>query len=310
MVSEAVEAVCTECGLVVSVDNLEREPGLKARGPDTADRTGEWAIEPTTDLRVDKGLHTTFFLQTDGKGNKLNSERMDKMERLRRHHKRFTMPSKRDKRLNEGFRDIGMLGANLALPRYVQTDASRMLKAAKRARLPGGRMAWESLAAGAVLLAMRQAGIEREPADVARYAKTDEERACAAARKIRMQTEVEAPPVRERVVDRIIGELGTVGVDVATGLELRRLAVRLLEIADAVPVGPGTTRMTVAGAAVYSADRLTDGKTVKQAEVVDAVETVLPTSQSKIASYSQALYDEVGRRPQLSDATGGLVGPA
>jgi len=66
--------------------------------------------------------------------NALSSERMDKMERLRQRHRRFTMQSDRHKRLNEGFRDIGSPGANLEFPDYVTTDSSRYLKGAKDAR--------------------------------------------------------------------------------------------------------------------------------------------------------------------------------
>ena len=96
VISEDVEAVCADCGLVVSIDALERSPGLKAHAPTGSERDGEWAVEPTKELRVDKGLHTTFFLSTDGKGNTLSPERKDKIGRLRRRHKRFTMHDKRD----------------------------------------------------------------------------------------------------------------------------------------------------------------------------------------------------------------------
>jgi transcription initiation factor TFIIB len=165
VIAEAVEAVCAQCGLVVSIDALERAPTLKAHAPETSDRTGEWAIEPTTDLCVDSGLHTTFEVATDGKGNTLPAERKDRMRRLKQRHKRFTMADKRDQRLNEGFRDIGMCGANLELPEFVTTQAARYLEKAKRERLPGGRMAWESLATGALLLASRAAGDAIWPGD-------------------------------------------------------------------------------------------------------------------------------------------------
>jgi transcription initiation factor TFIIB len=295
VVSEDCEAVCDDCGLVVTIDALERKPGLKAHAPDSTDRKGEWAVESTTELRVDKGLHTTFFLTADGKGNALTSRQRERMGRLRRRHKRFQMDSKRDNRLNEGFRDIGMIGANLSIPEDVQTDASRFLKAAKAARLPGGRMAWESLAAGAMLLATRRAGIERTPADIAEYAKAPEERVCAAARKIRLQTDVEAPPVRDRAVDRVVAALDD-EVDVGTGIELVRIADRLMRMADSEPIGPGTPRMTVAGAAVYATDRLTDGKSVTQDEVAAAVERTLPTTKGRVARYSRELYDAAERR--------------
>jgi transcription initiation factor TFIIB len=164
-------------------------------------------------------------------------------------------------------------------------------------------MAWESLAAGAMLLATRRTGIERTPADIARYAKAPEERVCAGAQKIRLQTDVKAPVIRDRTVDRVVAALDD-EVDVGTGIELVRVADRLMRIADTEPVGPGTSRMSVAGAAVYAADRLTDGKALTQAEVAEAVEATLPTTKGRIARYSRELYDAAERRLQ---SMGGVV---
>lgn len=102
-------------------------------------------------------------------------------------------------------------------------------------------------------------GSRATPTDIARSAKAPEERVCAAAQKIRLQTDREAPRVRDRTVDRVVAALDD-AVDVGTGIELVRVADLLMELADTELVGPGTRRMTVAGAAVYAADRLTDGK--------------------------------------------------
>jgi len=101
---------------------------------------------------------------------------------------------------------------------------------------------------------------------------------------------MDAPVVRDRAVDRVVTALGEAGISVETGIELVRVGERLLDVADTVPIGPGTARMTVAGAAVYAADRLTPGKALTQADVVAVSETV-PTSKSKIASYSQVVYE-------------------
>jgi len=155
-------------------------------------------------------------------------------------------------------------------------------------------------------LATRRASIERSPADISQYAKAPEERVCAAARKIRLQTDVEAPVVRERAVDRVAAALDD-QVDVGTGIELVRVADRLMRIADSEPVGPGTSRMSVAGAAVYAADRLTDGKALTQTEVAAAVERTLPTTKGRIACYSRELYDAAERRVQSMDEGAELV---
>ncbi|GAA5434204.1 hypothetical protein Hjap01_03694 [Haloarcula japonica] len=83
---------------------------------------------------------------------------------------------------------------------------------------------------------------------------------CAAPRKTQLQTLVDAPVVRDRAVDRVVTVLGETSIDVETGIELVSVGERLPDVADTVPIGPGTARMTVAGAAVCAADRLTPGK--------------------------------------------------
>ena len=284
------ESVCSECGLVVGVKSIDGSPTLADHAPDNEDRVGEWACEPTNPLRVDKSLHTTFFLSRDGKGNTLTPKQKDKMERLRRRHKRFRMDSKRAIRLNEGLRDVGAIGANLGVPEYVQTDAGSILRVAARERLPGGRMAWEALAGGAVLLAIRRAGLERKPSEVARYTKASEDRMCAAARKIRMQTDVEAPPMREMAVGKVLMALDD-ELSNAAVVQLVRVADRLMTIADRESIGPGTTRTAVAGAAVYAADRLTEDKHLTQAQVVEAASTIVPTTIHQVRSYSATLYE-------------------
>lgn len=126
---------------------------------------------------------------------------------------------------------------------------------------------------------------------------------CAAARKIRLQTNMDAPVVR----DRVVTPLGETGIDGETGIELVRVGERLLDVADTVPLGPSTARMTVAGAAVYAADRLTPGKALTQADVVEAVSETVPTSKSKIASYSQAVYEAGETQLTSTDPVAELV---
>ncbi len=81
------------------------------------------------------------------------------------------------------------------------------------------------------------------------------------------------------------------GIDVETGIELVRVGERLLDVADSVPIGSDTARVTVAGAVVYAADRFKSGRAVTQADVVAAVSETVPTSKYKIARHSQAVYE-------------------
>ena len=65
--------------------------------------------------------------------------------------------------------------------------------------------------------------------------------------------------------------------------------------------------MAMAGAAVYAADRLTDGKSVTQAEVVEATSTVVPTSHYQIKDYSLRIHDTAEARLKPDDTVTELV---
>ncbi|MDL5363886.1 transcription initiation factor IIB family protein [Halalkalicoccus sp. NIPERK01] len=301
VITEDNESFCVGCGLIVSAEHVDHRPTRGVHGPSDGSGPVEWSCESINPLRIDKGMHTTFFLGSDGYGRSLTSEKKDKFERLRQRHKRFQVEDKRAIRLNEGFRDIESITGNLALPGFVAEDAGLFLKQAADARLPGGRMSWEALAGGAVLLAALDAEFPRSCEEVAQYAKAGRERLCAAARKLRCELELDVPPVREAPVDAVVAALGEAAPDVEACLRLRRIGAHLLEIADEAPIGPGTSRVTMAAAAVYAADRLTEGKALTQAEVVAAGTTILDTTKSRVSRYSQALHDAYVDRHGTND---------
>ncbi|WP_142859530.1 hypothetical protein [Salinigranum halophilum] len=105
------------------------------------------------------------------------------------------------------------------------------------------------------------------------------------------------PPTQAWAVDAVVEVLGErEGLSLEVCLELRRVGEFLLEIADEACIGPGTTRVTVAAAAVYAADRLTEGKVVTQQAVTDAARTIVPMSKPVVAGYSREVYDAYERR--------------
>jgi transcription initiation factor TFIIB len=298
---------CTACGLVVADEWVDRSPTLNDLGlVGDADQS----IETVDPLRTDKGLHTKIGRNTDGHGNPLSNEQWETVQRLRKWHKRmqFGAKRKRTKRLNEGLRDVEMIGGNLGLPDHVTKQAARYLRRGSEARLPGGRMAWESLAGGAVLLAVRDAALDREAIDeaVATYAKAPRERVCAAARKLRCECALDVPVTRPDAVVTVLEGLEDGALPGARAVRTWQLVQHLLALADRVPVGPGTPRATVAGAALYAADRLLDGSQLTQPQVVAAVEPIVPTSRHRIGRYSRELVDAYKAAHGTDDPAVGL----
>lgn len=280
------ETHCRDCGLVVVDERIDDHPMGGDHGPARQNGPDEWSAEPTTELRVSKGLGGTFNLGKDGRGSPISTERRKQLGRMRRLDKRM---SNKAKRCNEALRDAELISGNLGLPEHVVGSAARMLRRASAENVPCGRMAWEALAGGAVLLQARAVGLGRDPEAVAAYAKASHERVCAGARKLRLDLNRSFPPARSGTVDAVLVELDAVHGETAS--RLGRVGRQLLELADEARIAPGTPRLTVAAASVYAADRLTPGKDLTQAQVVDAGNTIVQTSTSRIARYSQELHD-------------------
>ena len=88
---------------------------------------------------------------------------------------------------------------------------------------------------------------------------------------------------------------------------LVQVGERLLDVADSECIRPETHRAAIAGASVYAADRLTDGKSLTQADVIEAASTIVPTSLHQVRTYSGELYDAAKTRNEPIDAVAGLV---
>lgn len=301
IIADRYDSHCEVCGLVVSEEHVDRGPTLVDLG--LIGYKNERSTQTIDPFRTDKGLHTKITTGNDGYGNPLTAKQRRKFGKLRKWHRRFQFDGerKRHKRLNEGLKDVEMLGANLALPRYVQEDAARWLKQASEERLPGGHMAWESLAAGSIALAARNAGIPRATIEVSVYAKATHERVCAAARKIRIELDLDVPPIRSECVEVVLDALDEDVLDGDAYLKLAVVGRHLVELADENSVGSGTPRITVAASSVYAANRLIGKRWITQQQMVDAASTIVETSRSKIGSYSRALYDAYVERHGTDD---------
>lgn len=282
------EAFCDGCGIVVNDVRLDTGPTSVGRKHLRGGRI-KWAREPTTAFRVDGGLRTKIGRGQDARGNWLSNDKTRQLRRLRRQHKRLVG---RNDRVTEALRDVDGIGANLGIPEYVRVDAARLVHVAKERRLPCGRLSWEALAGGAILLAARnrlEAECVPSPEEVARYTKATHERTCAAARKIRIGGDRhDMPPGRPQAVEAILEQVGG-GFGPGERPTVARASQRLLELADETGIGPGTSRVTMATVAIDRATLLLGMRPFSRVELVDAASTVVETSESRVAGYSVEL---------------------
>jgi len=290
LITEDHESFCEACGFVVSTEHLDRGPTLAdlGMGKDDARR----CLETENAFRDGKSLGS-MFRHSDINRCGASGERDRELRRMLKAHQRYSYDGNRDraKRLDDVFNDIQLLESELALPEYVAEDAAQWMRRAKDERLPGGHMAWESLAAGAVLLAAHADGWPRPPREIAQYSKTSHERLCAAARKIRIELELDVPPVRTELVQAVLDAVDDDLIDGEAYLRLATVGRHLLELADDEQIAPGTSRLSAAAAAVYAADQLTDEKWLTRQQVVDAGRTIVATSTGKVGRYAGQMSD-------------------
>jgi len=284
------EAFCDGCGMVVDDVRLDTGPTSVGRKHLRGGRV-EWAREPTTAFRVDGGLRTKIGRNTDGKGNWLTNAQERRLRRLRRQHRRLR---DRNDRLTEALRDVDGIGANLGIPEYVRVEAARLVRVAKARRMPCGRLSWEALAGGAVLLAARNRLTPARvptPKEVARYTKATLERTCAAARKLRVAGgRCDLQPGRPQAIDVVLEQAGG-GFGPRDLLEVARLSEWLLDLADERTIGPGTSRLTMATVAVDRATLELGVRPFSRAELVHGTKRLIDTSESRVSGYSVELKD-------------------
>jgi len=159
------ESVCTECGLVVDSDHVDRGPDWRSfdDGPADGKRTGA----PLTRSRHDRGLSTTI-----GHGNetRLTGRKRRRVARMRREHARARIATKRDRNQVYAFTEVRRVVGALSLPESIREQACTLFESAQNEDLLQGR-SLEGFAAAAVYAICRTRSLSRtveEIVDVAR----------------------------------------------------------------------------------------------------------------------------------------------
>jgi transcription initiation factor TFIIB len=238
---ERGETVCSDCGLVVEEDSIDRGPEWRAfdsKEKDEKSRVGA----PTTNMMHDKGLSTNIGWQNkDAYGKTLSSRQREKMQRLRTWNERFRMASA------------------LGLPENVRETASVIYRRALDEDLLPGRSI-EGVSTASLYAAARQAGTPRSLDEISAVSRVEKDEIARTYRYVVRELSLEIQPADpESYVPRFASDLGLSD-------EAERRARDLLKTAKEQGVHSGKSPVGLAAAAVYAASLLTNEK-VTQSEV-------------------------------------------
>ena len=164
--SNGTETVCSECGLVVGEDALDRGPEWRSFADDESNP--ERCGAPLTRSRHDRGLSTEI-----GHSTRLKGRKRRRVARMRREHKRARIGSKRDRNQVYGFTEIRRVTGQLELPDALQERACVLFESAQEENLLQGRSI-EGFAAAAVYAVCRTASVSRTLGEIVDVAAADE----------------------------------------------------------------------------------------------------------------------------------------
>jgi transcription initiation factor TFIIB len=259
--AEHGETVCTECGLVVDDQNIDRGPEWRAF--DAGERDSKSRVgAPTTKMMHDDGLSTNIGWQDkDAYGRSLSSRQRKKMQRLRTWNERFRTRDSKERNLKQALGEIDRMASALGLPKNVRETASVIYRRALSEDLLPGRSI-EGVATAALYAAARQAGTPRSLDEVTNVSRVERDEIARTYRYIVRELNLEIQPADPvSYVPRFASELGVSD-------EGERRARGLLETAKREGIHSGKSPVGLAAAAVYAASLLANEK-VTQSEVSD-----------------------------------------
>jgi transcription initiation factor TFIIB len=248
------ESVCSNCGLVVGTDRLDRGPEWRSFADDDTDpkRTGA----PLTRSRHDRGLSTEIgSVRATGRKRR-------QWARLRRQHSRTQIRSKRERNQVYAFTEVRRVVDRLSLPDRVRDGACSLVRSAQDADLLRGR-SLEGFAAAGVYAAARIQSVARTRAEVVEAARASEAELEAAYDALNRDLGLPTGPTDPgEFVPRFASRL-------AVPARVERRALELAEATVERGITVGRDPSGVAAACLYTAAR-EEGSDLTQAEAADA----------------------------------------
>jgi transcription initiation factor TFIIB len=158
VLTDSGERHCSECGLVVTEQEIDHGPEWRSTPSDDDSRSRVGA--PLRESHHDRGLSTEIGSgNRDAYGNTLSQKQREKMRRLRKWDRRFKTRNSKDRNLRKGIAEISRMKSALGLPDSTEETASMIFRRVMQNDLLNGRCI-EGMAGAALYIAAK---IERVP---------------------------------------------------------------------------------------------------------------------------------------------------
>jgi len=281
---EMGEAVCGECGVVISENIVDRGPewrAFTASEKDSRMRTGSGKSYAL----YDKGLSTSFDLNKDAHGNRLNVETRTRMRKLKRYDNRSKTDDSWARNLSIAMGELGRMTTNLHIPKTIKEQAALIYRRALKKDLIRGRSI-DAFVAASLYAACRLNKIPRTLKKVARESTREHSEVARTYRLLLRELKLKMPiddPMK--FVSGIASKL-----DVRRETELH--AIEILRKARERRALSGKDPRGLAAAALYMACVENNDRRI-QKQVAAAAGTTEVTLRNRMRGLEATLQDQI-----------------
>jgi transcription initiation factor TFIIB len=255
------EVVCSQCGLVIIENTLDRAPEWRAYTLEerrSRSRTGA----PIRYSNFDKGLHTTIQGFKDASGNSLSAKAKRRAWRLRKWQNRSRIHDSRNRNLIQAMNKLQMLSEKLHVSSSIKELAAVIYRKALDEDLTRGRTI-AGIIAAAMYVACRFTKTPKTLNDIVRVSSRSRGEVSRVYRLLVRTLKIEMPshdPLN--YVSRIAAKANIPG-------EVQGVAVKILRKAKRKRLTMGKDPLEVASAVLYIACQK-EGENVTQKEISEA----------------------------------------
>jgi len=249
---ERGELVCSECGLAIREDMLDRGPEWRAFTLDEkSDKRRAGA--PSSYSRFDKGLSTDILVTRDASGRPLSPEVRRQMWRLRRWQIRSMMHASKDRNLMKAMTELERLSGKLSIPSSVQETAALIYRKALNEDLVRGRSIL-AVTAAALYAACRYTKTPKTLNEIAKASSRDRKEISRCYRLLVRRLKVQMP------IDEPLDYVSKIAENAGVSGEAQGLAIQIIREAKRSHMAMGKEPSGLAAAALYVACQIKNEK--------------------------------------------------
>ena len=290
---DAGEEVCGRCGLVLNDEIVDTGPEWRAFT--SAEKASRTRVGMARSYAIyDMGLSTSFRGGRDARGNKLNADTRNMMNKLKRYDTRSKLDDTWGRNLSIAMAELDRLSAVLSIPKTVKESAAFIYRQALKADLIRGRSI-DAFIAASVYAACRRHKLPRPLKEISKVSTREHSEVSRSYRLLHRELKLKMP-----IDDPMKFVSG-----IASKLDLRptteRHAVDILMRARKRKGLSGKDPRGIAAAALYMACIELDDKRI-QKDVASAAGTTEVTLRNRLKGLEETLRERVEVTEELTVA--------